>query len=592
MAFSQGVTRSHYLRGTIEMAIREFSPEGSSKGSSRVKIGFFGHMPPSSDLRHFEIRKFRCDELIVEQLERSETLAELVALIWTPKKLNELPRDLHSIIPALLNNDVRVYIRLPKEDEGGRPSIVRRAVVNALGERGIPTANLYPEEWRALPPNLQERQGGHFLPSVYIFEARDSSWPNIASIVCDHPAGPPPKLTLKFDPQSLVDGFQGSSEGHAERVLLLQRAFWDCSELRLSFLPGGLSGASVCKVYACLEAGQVGEYPHLHFVKIGPRKKIIDEHDKYCSFILEYVPFHLGPRLRRERCNLGSTQGILVGDFVEGTESLVACARGGRCGHAISNLFDKTLAGWRKQARPDAVRTLGEHLAAKWQIEGSDKSIALPKSRADIVTGLGGSIDIPALKRIFETLSATTSLCAPAHGDLHATNVLVRHGDAIIIDFEKMEDHYPLTYDPASLEGGILVEGFAKDLKRKKNKKAITRKMLVKLIKPLYSADVLVDRVEIPCRPGSPVEWYYDCVNQIRIRSWPAEREKGQYALTLALCLIRKGCNIHDNFSKEQDILRAISFFFGQRILRQMEHRPSVSRNSKNRSSAKDTTEP
>ena len=95
-----------------------------------------------------------------------------------------------------------------------------------------------------------------------------------------------------------------------------------------------MSGAPVFKAYASLDAGLVqqgatGAYPHVYFVKIGPRKKIVDEYDKYCSHIFEYVPFHLGPRLRRDRCNLGSTQGILVGDFVEGAESLITCARGG-----------------------------------------------------------------------------------------------------------------------------------------------------------------------------------------------------------------------------------------------------------------------
>ena len=280
------------------------------------------------------------------------------------------------------------------------------------------------------------------MPSVYIFDAT-ASWLNIAAIVCDHPAGPSPKLSLNFDPQSLDDGFP-ESDGHAERILLLQRAFWNCSELRLVFLPGGLSGAAVCKAYACLEAGQLGEYPHLYFVKIGPRKKIIEEYDKYGQYggyILEYVPFHLAPRLRRERCNLGSKQGILVGDFVEGTESLIACARGGRCGHAIANLFDRTLAGWRKQYDLDLGWTLANQLAAKWQIEGSDASIALPESRADLVKSLGGSTEIPPLKAIFEKHGVTTPLCAPAHGDLHATNVLVRHGDAIIIDFDKLEAH-------------------------------------------------------------------------------------------------------------------------------------------------------
>jgi hypothetical protein len=567
------------------MAIREFSPEGSSKGASRAKISFIGHMPTGPDLSQFEIRGFRCEEITLEQLKQSSIIAELVALIWTqrPERPNELPRQIGDIVPALLDRDVRVYIRLAKDDEirlareddirlekedKRRPSIARQLVVDALRERGIPTANLYFEEWRKLPPNLQERQGSHFMPSAYIFDATES-WPSIATIVCDHPPGPPPKLKPNFDPNSLKRGFQGS-EGHAERVLLLQRAFWDCSELRLCFLPGGLSGASVGKAYACLEAGQVGAYPHLYFFKIGPRKKIIEEHDKYGGFILEYVPFHLAPRLRHDRCNLGSSQGILVGDFVEGTESLIACARGGRCGHAISNLFDRTLAGWRKQPREDPKRTLASHLAAKWQIEGAETPIALPDSRVSIVKDLGGGTEVPPLKDIFEKHGATMPLCAPAHGDMHATNVLVRHGDAIIIDFEKIEPHYPLTYDPASLEGGILVEGFVKDLKKRKSTKAIAPKILVELLKPLYTANALIKRVEPSCPRGSPVEWYYDCINQIRMRSWSVEHKRGQYALTLALCLIRKGCNIHDKFTKEQDTLRAIAFFLGQSILREI----------------------
>lgn len=189
--------------------------------------------------------------------------------------------------------------------------------------------------------------------------------------------------------------------------------------------------------------------------------------------------------------------------------------------------------------------------------------------RAEIVTNLGGATEVSRLKDIFEKHSNTIPRCAPAHGDLHATNVLVRHGDAIIIDFEKMEKHYPLTYDPASLEGGILVEGFVKDFK----KNAIAPEKLVELLKPLYAADALIDRVELSCPRGSLVEWYYECVNQIRMRSWSAERESRQYALTLALCLIRKGCNNHDSFTNEQSISRAIAFFFGQSILREIEAR-------------------
>jgi hypothetical protein len=551
------------------MAIREFSLERSSKGSSRRTVGFLGQKPSGSGLEVFKLREFEVRETTVDEMRHSETIAQLGAVILTqPDKLSEL-RQIIDIVPHLLDNDVRVYIRLAEPEK--RRAIARLLVVNSLREKGIPTANLYPAEWRELPPHLQEREGSRFMPSVYISDAEDS-WVKIATIVCDHPAGPSPKLKLDFDPKSLDDGFR-DADRHAERVLLLQRAFHDCSDLRLSFLPGGLSGASVCKAYACPEAGLVEAYPHLYFIKIGPRKKIIEEHDKYGGYLLEYVPFHLGPRLRPERCNLGSTQGILVGDFVEDTESLVACARGGRCGHAISNLFDRTLAGWRKKPHPDPNQTLATHLAKKWQIEGSAASIVLPDSRVKLVKQLGGLTDILPLKQIFEQYAATTPLCAPAHGDLHAANVLVRHGDAIIIDFEKIEPHYPLTYDPASLEGGILVEGFVEDLKEQEKK--ISPKELVDLLKPLYTMNALIKRREASCVRGSAAEWYYDSVNQIRMRSWPDE-QPGQYALTLALCLIRKGCNTYDGISKEQDILRAIAFFFGQSILYDIDSDPTL----------------
>lgn len=233
--------------------------------------------------------------------------------------------------------------------------------------------------------------------------------------------------------------------------------------------------------------------------------------------------------------------------------------------HAISNLFDKTLGGWRKQKTPDTSQSLSSHLEEKWCVEGSDALIVLPEDRARIVRSLGGDTDIAALKKIFENYGNTSPLVAPAHGDMHATNVLVRHGDAILIDFEKLEQHYPLTYDPASLEGGLLVEGFIKDLEKQR----FRLDELVKLIQPLYEQSALEGSGMTLCRRGDPTEWYYDAVNQIRTLSWAAENQRGQYALTLALCIIRKGCNTHENLDATAPSgSRAIAFFFGQKILR------------------------
>jgi hypothetical protein len=149
---------------------------------------------------------------------------------------------------------------------------------------------------------------------------------------------------------------------------------------------------------------------------------------------------------------------------------------------------------------------------------------------------------------------------------MHAANVLVRHGDAILIDFEKLEPNYPLTYDPASLEGGLLCEGFVKDFKEER----FTPEVLAKLIEPLYRQSALEGCGTTLCRPGDQTEWYYDAVNQIRTLSWAAENHPGQYALTLALCLIRKGCNNHPDLqTEEHGASRAIAFFFGQKILRE-----------------------
>ena len=38
----------------------------------------------------------------------------------------------------------------------------------------------------------------------------------------------------------------------------------------------------------------------------------------YRDIALERIPFHLGPRLRLDRCALGTQQGIIVSDYVSG----------------------------------------------------------------------------------------------------------------------------------------------------------------------------------------------------------------------------------------------------------------------------------
>jgi len=265
-----------------------------------------------------------------------------------------------------------------------------------------------------------------------------------------------------------------------------------------------------------------------------------------------------------DQCNLGSTQGILVGDFVEGTESIRDSAPAGRGGHAIANLFDKTLGAWRKQANLNPNRNLGDFLEKKW-LKDDGSEISLPPSRAAIVSQLGCETDVRRLRAIFTRLSTSHAITGPAHGDLHATNILVRNGDAIIIDFEKMEDEFPLLYDPASLEGGLLVESFGRDRRIRDNAKE-----LLDSISSLYTWKTLIGFVT-PCHAANSSSWFFDCVGQIRTLSRYAEQCEGQYALVLAICLIRKGCNSHIFGDLAYENLRAISFVLGHAILTQMD---------------------
>lgn len=287
---------------------------------------------------------------------------------------------------------------------------------------------------------------------------------------------------------------------------------------------------------------------------------------------LDYVPFYLSPRLRLDRCNLGSSRGILVGDFVEGAEPIGDCAPSGRASHAITNLFGKTLGVWHKQAKQTSDSNLAQYLEEKWLGE-MGQEIVLPPTRAEIVKRLGGIPVVEPFREIFNRCAHGPVLLGPVHGDLHAVNVLVRGSDAIIIDFEKMTEPFPTLFDPASLESGLLVAGFVRDDHSSTKPKALLESLL-----PLYSFDALKNFVIPYHHPADSSAWFYDCVAQIRAATRHAERASGQYALVLALCLLRKGCNPH-LLKPGYENLRAIAFILGQKILQGVDNMPNSSIN-------------
>jgi hypothetical protein len=129
-----------------------------------------------------------------------------------------------------------------------------------------------------------------------------------------------------------------------------------------------------------------------------------------------------------------------------------------------------------------------------------------------------------------------------------------------LIDFEKLKEGQLLLYDAASVESGLLVDGFAAD----------KRKLSVWLasIESLYNSDELFGW-RIPCHPKDGSSWFYDCVRQIRVQARPLELDRGQYATALAVSLIRKSCNPH-MFGDRRDSLRAAAYVLGERILKRI----------------------
>ena len=57
--------------------------------------------------------------------------------------------------------------------------------------------------------------------------------------------------------------------------------------------------------------------------------------------------------------------------------------------------------------------------------------------------------------RICEAAKTVSCFFGPYHGDLHPGNIMVRGGDAILIDFSSASDG-PLTADPAALEVSLI----------------------------------------------------------------------------------------------------------------------------------------
>ena len=527
------------------MAIREFAAD-----KKRARVCFLGAMPDPDQLDYFKRRGYEPVRLTAQALSPTElAVTDSVVLTQHRSNLKSVYGELARHAEQLLAFDCRIYVRVAAGVElQGRE---RTTVVNALRRLRLPGAGLRPKERDTLDRDIREREGTPLAPYVYICDSA-WTWDTIAQAIADNPAGDPPNLSL------LPEAFAaegGRIKLDPESTLLLQRAFSDCDEVHLRRMQDGLSGVSVFRAYAKLTSGLEGRWPALYFVKLGARSAIGREYFNYRAHALQYIPFNLAPRLSLERCGLGARQGIIVGDFVDQAEALRDAACAGRSMHALGTLFSRTLAAWRHDAKRDDTRSIGQALD-----EFLPETLRIPRERvALMLRHFSAKPNLPEMRRLLAQCGAKPVLVGTIHGDLNPSNVLVRLSDAILIDFEKLREGRPLVYDAASVEAGLLVDGFALDKKRQLKK-------WLRSIEPLYDSHELFEW-HTPCHPKDGSSWFYDCVRQIRLQARPLELAPGQYAAALAVALIRKSCNEHI-FKDRRDSLRAAAYVLGERVLR------------------------
>lgn len=513
------------------MSIAEFS-----NGSACRKVGFLVKIPARAK-RAFKALGYECVKLNSTRSPDQSVLWGLDCLILiqdndidTPNKLSG---ELETFAPLLLPRDGRIYILSAFDTDPNRMTQLKWRVTSAIHAHEIPNSGL--EEGRE---RFVEWDEGPQLPAVgpfaHVINQRPPyDWVQIANTIRSNPSSATPPRPATSISAKKSNGKKVPLDNEA--TCLLQRAFADCVTVDLVAVSNGLSGIGTYKTYVKLRANLVGQsWPYVYFVKLGKRKTIATEYRKYeANNAMDHVPYHLGPRLRRDRCALGHKLGVIVTDYVHTAEPLRDCARDGRAGAAIGNLFSHTLRNWRDSAREEKDFDIREHLIKVIEKER-------PNHRIEAINKFGATKSHKELRELLVRSESKPTLIGIIHNDLHATNVLVRANDSIIIDFEKLKESGPLLFDVASLEAGLFIDGFVGD-KRDPLK-------LLSSIKSLYTRDAF-DWKFPEFDSGDNSAWFFESARVIRMHAREMERATRQYAIVLAAVLLKKSCN-EENFDK------------------------------------------
>lgn len=191
----------------------------------------------------------------------------------------------------------------------------------------------------------------------------------------------------------------------------------------------------------------------------------------------------------------------------------------------LQSLCSQTLRGWHTQALASGPREV--RLADSVDLRSME-------FRPEILAAareLGCGADAEGLVERLRTGSATRRLVGPIHGDLHARNVHVRNGEAILIDFRSTRTG-PIALDFATLEISIAFDRYGA---------GSSQGSWTKMVDGLYCAASIGAPAAAPVAP-CPESWLWRTVQYIRQQAQWLGIGPLEYREVLAVQLLRRAC--------------------------------------------------
>lgn len=359
-----------------------------------------------------------------------------------------------------------------------------------------------------------------------------------------------------------------------EHEILLKRALWGFNEVHLSTLDEGKSDALVLEARAQrnvgLEAGLAGlpiALPYL--IKFERADYSKNEKQAFDTFVEGQIPFNQRPGFHHNRCHIGEKFGVIVGDFFDGAVSLSKVQPRAAMRPIIASLFDNGMRSWRALAERANVCSPGPieaHLPNG--IRASDISEAVIAQAKE----LGGSAVPQDLQKRLNTVSANEQFhLGIVHGDLHAGNVMVHLGEAVLIDFAYSKDRKAMSADLASLEVGLAFTTAAAELDidcaEKRTAALVQWRAAVEELFTLKS----IKAVSYQDNRTGAFAWLWDVCRQLHTYRQQIGDTERAYALILCAYLLRRARLTSNARSTVELQLAANALFIAERLLDELE---------------------